>query len=193
MSQIVAQEESEYINECTSSSPSCKYSFRDAQDEDMGAIAEIFNEQVRTSPSLFTETEVSVESRINLLHERRAKNFPWIVAVATYESTGEESIAGYATYGEFRVAMGYRFTVEHSLYIHKAHRGKGLGKSMLSQLLQIATERGIHVMLAAIGSDNLLSIDLHSKHGFVEVGRMPQTGFKWGQWQTVVFLQKMLS
>ena len=189
MSEIIAQQENHQIG----GTSLCKYSFRDAQDEDMGAVTEIFNEQVRTCSALFTTIEVSVESRINLLHERRAKNFPWIVAVATDESTGEESIAGYATYGEFRVAMGYLFTVEHSLYIHKDHRGRGLGKSMLIQLINIATERGNHVMIAAIGSENVLSIDLHSKHGFVEVGRMPETGFKWGEWKTVVFMQKMLS
>jgi phosphinothricin acetyltransferase len=170
------------------------YSFRDAEEKDVEAMTTIFNEQVRTSPAIFTEIEVTVESRLNLLHDRRTKNFPWIVAIAHNSETGQETVAGYATYGEFRGAIsGYRFTVEHSLYIHSDHRGNGLGKAMLTQLLQLAKDRGIHVMVAGIDSENQLSIDLHSKAGFVEVGRMPETGFKWGKWRTVVFLQKILS
>jgi phosphinothricin acetyltransferase len=170
------------------------YTFRDAQGTDVEAMTAIFNEQVRTSPAIFTEIEVTVESRLNLLRERQAKNFPWIVAIAKNTETNEESVAGYGTYGEFRGAIsGYRFTVEHSLYVHNDHRGNGLGKVMLSRLLEIAKERGIHVVVAGIDSENQLSIDLHSKAGFMEVGRMPETGFKFGKWRTVVFMQKILS
>lgn len=165
---------------------------RDAKDEDFPEITEIFNDVMRTSMSLYQEHEVTVENRIHYFHDRLASNFPFIVAVET-SSSGKEEVIGYGTYGTFRGAYGYRFTVEHSVYVRKDQRGKGIGNVLLVRLLDIAKERGIHVMVAGIDSSNTVSIKMHEKFGFQEVARMPEVGFKKGQWLTLVLMHKILS
>lgn len=88
--------------------------------------------------------------------------------------------------------IGYRHTVEHSVYVHQAHRGEGIGKALLIALIARAREIGKHVMVAGIESGNQASIQLHLALEFREVGRMEQVGAKFGQWLDLTFLQLTL-
>jgi L-amino acid N-acyltransferase len=168
-----------------------RYSFRDAVVADADVIASIFNEQVTTTPAVYTEIEVTVENRRNLIVERQIQKFPFIVAVSTNDN-GVEEVVGYVTYGPFRTATGYSHTVEHSLYIHKRHRGQGLGSKLMQLILSEAKIRGVHVMVAGADSENETSIALHQRFGFVEVGRMPEVGRKWDSWRTLVLMQLII-
>ncbi|MEL5377609.1 N-acetyltransferase family protein [Serratia ureilytica] len=94
--------------------------------------------------------------------------------------------------GDWRAWDGYRHTVEHSVYVHQAHRGAGIGKALLLALIARAREIGKHVMVAGIESGNRASIQLHLALGFREVGRMEQVGAKFGQWLDLTFLQLRL-
>lgn len=180
--------------------------WRHAIETDFPAVTEIFNSVMRTSLGLYQEKEVTVENRIQYWKDRLAANFPFIVAIQKKnkpekidegDSKGgieeeEEEVIGFATYGSFRASYGYRFTVEHSIYLREDTRGKGLGEQLLVKVMELAKEQGLHAMIGAIDSTNEISLKLHAKYGFIEVGRLPEIGFKKGQWLTLVLMEKLL-
>ena len=124
---------------------------------------------------------------------RRARGFPVLVAVDDAAPTPK--VVGIGTYADFRDSIdkpGYRFTVEHSIHVHRDATGRGIGPRLLDALVAHARRRGAHVMVAGIDGENEGSIRFHERHGFVETARMPQIGHKFGRWLDVVFLQRYL-
>ena len=69
---------------------------------------------------------------------------------------------------------------------------KGIGKLLLSELIQLAKQQGFHVMIGAIDADNKGSIAFHKKFGFVENGIIKEAGFKFGKWLDLLFMQLIL-
>ena len=152
--------------------------FRDATEADLPGLLEIHNHAIRTLAGIWIDDEETLEQRRLWLTDKRAHNFPVIVA----EDEGG-TIAGYGAYGTYRGRGGYRLTVEHSVYLLPEAQGKGAGKALLERLIDIARERGMHAMVAVIDAENILSIRLHEKFGFVSAGLLPQLGIKFGQWR----------
>ncbi|HHR7402043.1 TPA: GNAT family N-acetyltransferase [Salmonella enterica subsp. enterica serovar Paratyphi A] len=101
-------------------------------------------------------------------------------------------VTGYASFGDWRSFDGFRYTVEHSVYVHPAHQGKGLGRKLLSRLIDEARRCGKHVMVAGIESQNAASIRLHHSLGFTVTAQMPQVGVKFGRWLDLTFMQLQL-
>lgn len=159
----------------------------DAQVADLPGILAIYNDAVLKTTAIFNETPVELANREQWFADRVARGFPVFV---TRDADG--AVSGYASYGDFRPFFGYRFTVEHSVYIREDRRGQGLGGHLLAALCIHAKAKGLHVMVGGIGGDNAASLALHARHGFVEVGRMPEVGVKFGRWLDLVFMQKML-
>ena len=159
---------------------------RPATEADLPAIVAIANEAVENSAAIWSWTKVTLEDRKVWLAARAARGFPVLV------SERDGSVAGYASYGDFRAFDGYLHTVEHSIYMATDARGQGLGAPLLAALIDHARGAGKHVMVAGIALPNPASIALHAGAGFVEVGRMPQVGFKFGAFQDLLLMQKML-
>lgn len=101
-------------------------------------------------------------------------------------------VTGYASFGDWRSFDGFRHTVEHSVYVHPDHQGKGLGRKLLSRLIDEARDCGKHVMVAGIESQNQASLHLHHSLGFVVTAQMPQVGTKFGRWLDLTFMQLQL-
>jgi phosphinothricin acetyltransferase len=120
--------------------------------------------------------------------EKKMKNYPVIGAV-----DDEGKMLGFATYGSFRSRPAYKYTVEHSLYVHQDHRRMGLGKILLHEIIQTATRQEYHNLVAGIDSSNVESIQLHKSFGFEFCGRIRQAGFKFAKWLDLEFYQLILS
>ncbi len=121
--------------------------------------------------------------------DHQAAGFPVLVA----ELGGE--VLGFTTYGEFRDNVkwpGYRLSVEHTIHVRESHWGTGVGRVLMSALIERARAAGIHVMVGAVDGANEASIRFHERLGFVEVARMPQVGTKHGRWLDLVMLQLRL-
>lgn len=161
-------------------------SIRFATKEDCAAIAAIYNHAVINTAAIWNEKTVDTDNRIAWFEARQFGNFPVLVS----EENGV--ITGYASYGDWRAFDGFRHTVEHSVYVHPEHQGKGLGNALLGALIIEARRRGKHVMVAGIESQNHASLHLHEKHGFVTTGQMPQVGTKFGRWLDLTFMQLQL-
>lgn len=102
-------------------------------------------------------------------------------------------VAGYAYYGPYRPRSAYRYTVEDSIYVHPDATGRGIGSLLLAALVEHASAAGFRQMVAAVGSsDNVASIALHERHGFVRAGVLADVGLKFGRTLDVVLLQRAL-
>lgn len=159
---------------------------RAAEEGDAKVIAEIYNDAVLNTTAIWNDSTVDVANRIQWMATRQAAGFPVLVAV------NEHGVIGYASYGDWRPWDGYRHTVEHSVYVHKNGRGKGVGGMLMAALIEWARNQGKHIMVAGIESENSASIALHRKLGFSDCGRLNQVGCKFGRWLDLTFLQLQL-
>ena len=103
-----------------------------------------------------------------------------------------EQLLAFASYGPFRGWAAYKYCAEHSLYVHAAHRGQGLGTQLLRELIAHAGTRQLHVLVGALDADNAASVALHRKLGFQQAGTLRQVGYKFGRWLDLALYQLIL-
>lgn len=151
------------------------------------AILEILNEAIENSTALYDYQPRPKESMAGWFATKRAGDFP-VIGIESPEG----KLLGFASYGTFRAWPAFKYSVEHSIYVHHQHRGQGLGEKLLLAIIEAARERQKHVLIGGIDSSNLGSIALHEKHGFKKVGELPQIGFKFGRWLDMAFYQLTL-
>lgn len=156
------------------------------QIEDALAILDIINYNILNSTALYDYKPRTLENQIAIFEEKLKKGFPIIVAV------DNETLVGFGYYNEFRFREAYKFTVEHSVYAHPNHIGKGIGKLILENLINLAKLQKLHTMIGVIDAENQSSIEFHKKFGFEIAGTIKDSGFKFDRWLHSVFMQKML-
>ena len=160
---------------------------RDAMVEDAEGIAAIYNDAVAHTTAIWNDRQVDTANRALWLVDRQAMGYPVLVAVDT-----AGAVCGYASFGDWRAWDGYRFTVEHSVYVRKDCRRQGIGRALILALIERARGCGKHVLVAGIEAGNLASIHLHKTLGFQQVGLLNQVGTKFGHWLDLAFLQLIL-
>jgi len=148
---------------------------RDAQPGDLAAIAGILNEEIRSGTASWTETPKSQADMARWYDERLSRGFPVLVA----ENGGE--VLGYGSYGPFRAGEGYRETVEHSVYVARGARGRGIARLLMQRLIDRARAAGMHRMVGGVSADQSASMGLHRALGFEEQGRLKGVGLKRGK------------
>ncbi len=159
---------------------------RPATEADLPAILAIYNDAVTKTTAIWNEAPSDLASRQVWFAERRRSDFPVLVA----DDAGK--VLGYGSFGEFRPFEGYRFTVEHSVYVLDEAQGRGIGKMLLKALIEEARRLGKRVMVGAIDASNYASLALHETMGFEETGRMPGVGEKFGKRLDLVLVQLAL-
>lgn len=155
---------------------------------DMAAVAAIYADEVIGGTATF-EIEPPDEGEMWRRHGVvTAAGHPWIVA----ETGGR--IAGYAYASAFRARPAFRYTVENSVYVASTARGAGIGRRLLARLVEACAALGFRQMVAVIGDSprQAASIRLHSALGFEMAGRLPDVGWKQGQWLDTVLMQRPL-
>lgn len=153
-----------------------------------GQILSILNDAILNSTALYDYKPRTPENMATWFAAKRAGNFPIIGAVA---DDGE--LMGFASYGVFRNFPAYKYSVEHSVYVSKQHRGKGIGKLLLERIIDEAKRQEYHVLVGAIDAQNPVSIALHQSLGFAHAGTIRQAGFKFGRWLDLEFYQLILN
>lgn len=101
-------------------------------------------------------------------------------------------IVGYAYAVPFRKRPAYRYAVKHSIYVHPAHVGTGIGRKLLPALIEACASAGYRQMFAYIDADNVASLSLHEAHGFRRAGLLQGVGFKYGKWADSVLMQRAI-
>ena len=151
------------------------------------AILAILNEAILHSTALYEYAPRTAASMPAWFEARHSRGYP---VLGLEDDTGQ--LLGFASYGVFRGFAAFRYTVEHSLYVHSTHRGRGVGEALLRALIERARQQGLHVLVGCLDAGNAASIALHRKLGFVPAGALTQAGFKFGHWLDLAFGQLTL-
>ncbi|WP_332116365.1 N-acetyltransferase family protein [Azorhizobium caulinodans] len=155
---------------------------------DVPAIADIYDDAVRTGTASFELDPPGVGEMTRRFDALMAGDYPYLVAVDT-----DETLLGYAYAGAFRPRIAYRFTVENSIYVAPGAQRRGVGKALLTALVRECEARGFRQMVAVIGdSANAGSIGVHRACGFRDVGIIKGSGLKFGRWLDTVLMQRDL-
>jgi L-amino acid N-acyltransferase YncA len=165
---------------------------RPSRDDDIAAIAAIYGHHVLHGVASFEEVPPSVEEMARRRADIIGRGFPYLVAERPNGSNGGK-VVGYCYAAPYRARIGYRFSVEDSIYIDEREVGRGIGRALLAQVIDRVTEQGYRQMIAVIGgSETLPSIRLHAALGFAQIGVFPAIGFKFGRWIDSVYMQRAL-
>ncbi|CAN5136163.1 GNAT family N-acetyltransferase [soil metagenome] len=159
---------------------------RPAVDADLDAILTIHNAAIRDSLAIWTDVEVDRADRERWLAEHEADGHPVIVAEV------DGAVAGYASYSRFRERMGYRFTVENSVYVAEGYQRQGIARALMVELIALARAGGIHVMIAGVEAGNTASIALHESLGFEPPVTLREVGTKFDGWLDLTFMRLAL-
>jgi phosphinothricin acetyltransferase len=161
---------------------------RDADERDLPAITAIFNVEIAESPYVYAEAPLRLDDRRSWLRMHESAELPVVVATDPDDAS---AVLGWAALSPYRAASGYRFTLEASVYVARASHRRGIGRLLLAALDNAAQARGVHAIVASIDSENVPSIGLFERFGYVRAARLTEVGRKFEQWRTQLLLLKM--
>jgi L-amino acid N-acyltransferase YncA len=101
-------------------------------------------------------------------------------------------LLGFPSLGTFRAWPAYKYRVEHSVHVPRDHRGQGLGRVLLQEVIAAARAHDLHVLVGGIEATNTASIALHTAPGFSHAGTIAHAGFKFGRWLDLCFYKLVL-
>ena len=104
-----------------------------------------------------------------------------------------EAIVGFGALSAYKERAAYRTSVEDSVYVARRRAGQGIGRLIVSELLEMAASSGFHAVFARINSTSAASIALHQRCGFELVGVEREVGRKFNRWHDVTIMQALLN
>jgi phosphinothricin acetyltransferase len=158
----------------------------EATTADIPQILEIVNHNIVHETCIYDIEKRTLEAQLLWFGNQLNQNYPVIVA------KDGDKILGYASYAQYRPKVGYQFSMEHSIYIHPEFQKQGIGKLLLTELIDLATKNNVHVLIGGIDANNQNSIEFHQQFGFEIVGRMNEVGYKFDRWLDLVWMQKTI-
>ncbi len=156
-------------------------------DQHAEAILAILNDAIAHSTALYDYRPRTMANMVTWFDAKRQGGFP---VIGIEDDAG--TLLAFGSYGTFRAFPAFKYTVEHSVYVHPDHRGGGLGMAVMRALIDAARAQDVHAMVGAIDAANAGSIALHERLGFAHVGTLPQVGFKFGRWLDLALYQRLL-
>jgi phosphinothricin acetyltransferase len=158
-----------------------------ARDDDAAQIAAIYRPFVENSRISFEEEAPGADEMQRRMTSDRPGYYPWYVAEE------DARLLGYAASSAFRTRPAYRWTVETGVYLASDAQGRGIGRAVLSALIEMLARQGYAAAIGAIALPNDASVALHERLGFFHTGTYRQVGFKKGEWLDVGLWQKELA
>ncbi|MGH8442048.1 MAG: GNAT family N-acetyltransferase [Nevskiaceae bacterium] len=159
---------------------------RAATEADLPGIFAIYDREVLHGTATFDTEPKNEAERLAWLGDDAGGKYPILVA----EIDG--AIAGWARFYAWSHRCAYARAAENAVYVHADHRGKGVGRALLAELIRLAPQRGVHVLLARIVEGNPASRALHEAHGFTTIGVMRRVGEKFGRVLDVQLMERQL-
>jgi phosphinothricin acetyltransferase len=153
---------------------------RRATPEDGAACAAIYGPYVAETSISFELTPPTAEEMAARIQKVTA-HWPWIVV----EVDGVVRAYAYAT--RHRERPAYDWTTETTVYVHRDHRARGLGRIAMRALLAVLRLQGFHLVVAGITAPNPGSFRLHESLGFERIGEFEAIGWKFDGWHGVEF------
>jgi phosphinothricin acetyltransferase len=160
---------------------------RPATERDIEAITEIYAYHVLHGTGSFEIDPPDVGEMRRRMSDVLNRELPYVVAESG------RVVIGYAYASLYRARIGYRFTLEDSVYVHPDNMGRGIGAVLLAEVIRACKEWGCRQLVAVIGdSENTASVRLHEKLGFQHSGVLRGVGYKFNRWIDTVFMQLSL-
>jgi phosphinothricin acetyltransferase len=164
-------------------------SVRPSRDADVPAMLAIYLHHIRHGVDPRQAGDIETPDADDIKRRRKSmqrRKLPHIVA----EQSGV--VLGYAYAVPFRKRPAYRYAVKHSIYVHNAHLHRGIGRLLMTALIDSCAAAGFRQMIGYIDAANDASLAIHERFGFRRVGYLPQIGFKFGHWTDTVMVQRSL-
>ncbi len=153
--------------------------------DDAEAIRQIYNAEVTTSTVTFDIAPRTLAEQRSYLAERSG-------AHAVIVACDGPTVVGFGALSPWRSKAAYSTSVEDSVYVHRDHQGRGIGRLLLAELVSVATAHGFHALFARIVGGHEASIRLHEALGFEIVGTEREVGRKFGRWLDVVVMELLI-
>ncbi len=148
---------------------------RPATDDDLAAVAAIYDAEVRNGISTFATEPPGPGYWAERLHSTDPGDH-FLVA------TRDDAVVGYAYSGSYRPRAAYRHTRETSVYLAPSARGAGAGRALYDELLGQLRADDVRLVIAVIALPNPASQALHRACGFTPVGVLRDVGRKFDRW-----------
>ena len=160
---------------------------RMASADDAGAVRDVYAPVIESSAISFELIVPSVDEMAARIVGRQPA-YPWLVA-----ESDADGVVGYAYAGRFSGRAAYDWSVETSVYLAEAARGRGVGLALYDVLLALLAAQGYRQAMAGIALPNPASVALHERVGFAPVGVYRAAGWKFGTWHDVGWWQRPLA
>jgi phosphinothricin acetyltransferase len=151
------------------------------------AVREIFNDAILNTTALYEYQPRSIETVLHWFGDKARRAEPVLGAV-----NDAGVLCGFATWGTFRARPAYKYSIEHSVYVHVDWRRQGVARLLMRELIARATAAGFHVMIGGIDAATRESIALHEHLGFTHAGTIREAAWKFGRWLDLDFYQLLL-
>lgn len=158
---------------------------RDAVAGDASTLLRIYNHAVLETTATLDAEPRTLEQQSRWMAERSGGHVVIVLEIAG-------TVVGFASLSPFKERAAYRPTVENSVYLDVDHQGRGLGRVLMTELIERARMFGFHSVIARIAEGNPASIALHRSFGYEVVGVEREVGRKFGRWLDVTEMQLML-
>ena len=150
------------------------------------AVSAIYGHHVMNGVASFDTVPPDASAMRDRIEDCRRAAWPFLVA------DDGDGITGYAFATQMRPRPAYLHIAENSIYVRPDRLGQGIGRTLLTHLVEAATLAGFRQMIAVVGGPEPASLALHEALGFRQVGRLTSVGFKFGRWLDTVYLQRAL-
>ena len=160
-------------------------STRKATLSDVEAITEIYNEAILTTTATFDTEPKTMTERVQWFHSHDTRHPIWVAEL-------HGKVIGWISLSTWSDRPAYSDTGETSFYVKSEYRGKGIGSTLLQALIQEAQQLHYHTLIARIAGESDVSLYLHEKYNFIQVGILKEVGKKFGKRLDVHIMQKML-
>ncbi|MFI1992880.1 GNAT family N-acetyltransferase [Actinoplanes sp. NPDC020271] len=152
-------------------------------DEHAAQVLEIYRLGIATGNATF-ETEPPTWDRFTTtrLPEHR------FVALGT-----DDDVLGWVACSAVSDRCVYAGVVEHSVYVHPAHGGRGIGRTLLKALIASTEQAGIWTIQSGVFPENTASLALHAACGFRTVGTRMRVAQHHGTWRDVILVERRSS
>lgn len=159
---------------------------RAAREDDLPGIFAIYDEEVLHGTATFDTQPKAPAERLEWFRSDGGGRYPILVA----EVDGQ--VAGWARLYAWSPRKAYDRTAEDAVYVDRRHRGRGLSRALMDELMRLAPGRGVQVLVARIVEGNPASLALHEKLGFRTIGVMRRVGEKFGRLLDVRLMERHL-
>ena len=158
---------------------------RDLRNADWPAVEDAYRHGIEDGEATFETTTPSWET-----FDAGKVPSPRLVA-----EDDDGRVLGWAAASLVSTRAAYRGVIEHSVYLHRDARGRGMGRMLLTAFVEAADEAGYWTIQSSIFPENQASLALHEAAGFRVVGRRERIarsalGEHAGQWRDTLLVER---